>query len=427
LPEPSVLVDGVSKSYRVEAGVVEALHAVDAAIPAAAVTALVGVSGSGKSTLLRLLAGLELPTAGRVVIGDVDLGAADAATVRRFRRSDVSFVSQRAADNLFPHLTVAEQLAGGEGSWLERLGIAHRRTARASQLSGGELARASLAVALARNTPLVVVDEPTAELDHESAGALLDALADAARRGATIVVATHDASVIEISDHVVELARGRNAGEAPDPPAPPVAEGGAVALRADGLSRSYGGTLALDDVSLEVRSGELGVMVGRSGSGKSTLLMLLGGWQRPDRGNIDLPAGRGWDALGYVPQRFGLVPELTVQENVQLPGRLAARPIEVLDLLARLGLDGLERRRVTELSIGQQQRVAVARAVVLEPAVLLVDEPTSHQDLESAERVWAALAAAAARGAACLVATHEPDARLRAHRSWSIDDGRIVP
>ena len=346
--------------------------------------------------------------------------------VRRFRRSQVSFVSQRAADNLFPHLTVAEHLADGAGGWLERLGIAQRRDARASQLSGGELARASLAVALARNTPLVVVDEPTAELDHESAGALLEALTDAARLGATVVVATHDPAVLAISDHVIELARGRNAGAAVRPEGPAAARDGALALRAEHLSRRYGQTVALDDVSLELHAGELGVAVGRSGSGKSTLLMILGGWQHPDRGRIDLPAGRAWAALGYVPQRFGLVPELTVAENVGLPGRLAGMPVAVPELLERLGLDGLERRGVTELSIGQQQRVALARALVLRPAVLLVDEPTSHQDSVSAERVWSALGAAAGEGAACLVATHEPDARERAHRSWSIDDGRIV-
>jgi ABC-type lipoprotein export system ATPase subunit len=420
-----LLVEQVSKRYSVEAGVVEALDAVDAAIPGAAVTALVGVSGSGKSTLLRLLAGLETPTHGRVVADGVDLAAAGPAAVRRFRRHQVSFVSQRAADNLFPHLTIAEHFSD-DGRWLERLGIAHRRDARASQLSGGELARASLAVALARSTPIVVVDEPTAELDHESARTLLDALSTAARLGTTIVVATHDPDVLEISDHVIELARGRNAGRTDTPTPPQTAQGGGLALRAEHLSRSYGDTLALDDVSLELCAGELGVAVGRSGSGKSTLLMLLGGWQRPDRGRIDLPAGRGWAALGYVPQRFGLVPELTVEENVGLPGRLAGTQVAVRDLLEQLGLDGLERRAVTEVSIGQQQRVAVARALVLRPAVLLVDEPTSHQDLVSAERVWSALSAAASDGAACLVATHEPDARLRAHRSWSLDDGRIV-
>jgi ABC-type lipoprotein export system ATPase subunit len=425
-PEPAVLVERVSKRYDVQSGVVEALHDVDATIARAAVTALVGVSGSGKSTLLRLVAGLEAPTGGRIVAGGVDLGGANAAAVRDFRRRHVSFVAQRAADNLFPHLTVAEQLPSGADPWLERLGIAHRRAARASQLSGGELARASLAVALARDTPMLVVDEPTAELDRESARALLDALATAARQGTTVVVATHDPDVLEVSDHVIELARGRNAGPAARPPAPAARDGGEPVVRAEHLSKAYGQMLALDDVSLELRRGELVVAVGRSGSGKSTLLMVLGGWQRADRGRVDIPGGRAWQALGYVPQRFGLVPELNVEENVGLPGRLIHDTVAVHELLERLGLDGLEQRAVTELSIGQQQRVAVARAIALRPAVLLVDEPTSHQDVASAERVWSALAAAAEDGSACLVATHEPDARLRAHRSWSIDGGRIV-
>src|SRR5215218_5337211 len=161
-------------------------------------------------------------------------------------------------------------------------------------------------------------------------------------------------------------SRGRNAGAAARPALPPAAFGGTLALRAEHLSRSYGDTVALDDVSLELHAGELGVAVGRSGSGKSTLLMLLGGWQRPDRGRIVLPAGRGWAALGYVPQRFGLVPELTVGENVELPGRLLGKEAPVHELFERLGLGGLEQRAVTELSIGQQQRVAVARALVLQ-------------------------------------------------------------
>jgi putative ABC transport system ATP-binding protein len=96
------------------------------------------------------------------------------------------------------------------------------------------------------------------------------------------------------------------------------------------------------------------------------------------------------------------------------------------ELLARLALGGLHDRYPAEISIGQQQRVAIARALVLGPRLLLVDEPTSHQDRESAELVWAALGDAAAAGSACLVATHEPDARLRADVSWEIEGGRVA-
>jgi putative ABC transport system ATP-binding protein len=94
--------------------------------------------------------------------------------------------------------------------------------------------------------------------------------------------------------------------------------------------------------------------------------------------------------------------------------------------LARLALGDLRERYPAEISIGQQQRVAVARALVLGSPLLLVDEPTSHQDRGSAELVWSALSDAVAAGAACLVATHEPDARVRADVSWEIEGGRVT-
>jgi ABC-type lipoprotein export system ATPase subunit len=197
-----------------------------------------------------------------------------------------------------------------------------------------------------------------------------------------------------------------------------------VVLAADELSKSYGDRRAVFGASIEVRAGQLAVIVGRSGSGKSTLLMLLGGWSEPDAGTIEGLTSRAWADCAYVPQRFGLVPELTVAENVALPARGRAESGD--ELLARLALDDLRDRYPAEISIGQQQRVAVARALVLQPRLLLVDEPTSHQDRRSAELVWSALSDAAAGGTACLVATHEPDARLRADVSWEIEGGRVA-
>jgi len=294
--------------------------------------------------------------------------------------------------------------------------------ARAAELSGGELARAAFAVALARGASLVLADEPTAELDTESAELVLDAIADAGSAGATFVLATHDPDVLRIADHVVEL---RRPGSAPAAVPPPGAPGEAVVLSGERLSKSYNGTTAVDDVSLAVHEGELSVIVGRSGSGKSTLLMLLGGWQTPDRGVA--PVDPAWSQLAYVPQRFGLVPELTVRENVALPARIAGVAGASDELLEHLDLAELAARLPAEISIGQQQRVAIARALCVRPRALLVDEPTSHQDAASAERVWAALADAVAQGTGCIVATHEPDARRRAHRAWLIDGGRLSP
>jgi ABC-type lipoprotein export system ATPase subunit len=237
----------------------------------------------------------------------------------------------------------------------------------------------------------------------------------------TFVIATHDPEVTAVADHVIDLAQ-----KTEHPPSPPGRRGvqsGEVVLEARGLSRSYGGTHAISDASLTLRQGELGVIVGRSGSGKSTLLMLLGGWVEPDEGTVVGPASHAWSECAYVPQRFGLVPELTVAENVELPAR--GRGDNGDELLARLAIDDLRDRYPAEISIGQQQRVAVARALRLGPRLLLVDEPTSHQDRASAERVWTAIAAAANAGTACLVATHEPDARLRADVQWEIEGGRL--
>jgi ABC-type lipoprotein export system ATPase subunit len=421
--EPLAVIESVSKTYSTAAGVVDALRSVNATVPQARITAVTGVSGSGKSTLLRLLAGHDTPTTGRLLVAGHEIDAMGDRALRRFRRDEVAYVAQRAADNFFPELTLAEHVRDGASvDAFEALGLAGRLDSHAAELSGGELARAAFALALSRGVSLIVVDEPTAELDRESAGAVIAALRAAAALGATFVIATHDPEVTAIADHVIDLTQ-RTA------PRPSVLERRPgqthdVVLSATRLSRSYGGVRAVSDASLEVRAGQLAVIVGRSGSGKSTLLMLLGGWAAPDGGTTGGLQSRAWADLAYVPQRFGLVPELTVAENVALPARGMADSGE--GLLARLALAGLQDRYPAEISIGQQQRVAVARALVLGPRLLLVDEPTSHQDRESAELVWSALSDAAAAGTACLVATHEPDARLRADVSWEIEGGRLA-
>jgi ABC-type lipoprotein export system ATPase subunit len=423
--DPVALVEAVSKTYTTDAGVVDALAAVDAVVPRAAITAVIGVSGSGKSTLLRLLAGHDTPSAGRLVVAGIDLSDAGETALRRFRGRDVAYVAQRAADNVFPQLTLADHLPDGAAlDAFDALGLAGRLDARAAELSGGELARAAFALALTRRVSVIVVDEPTAELDRDSAAAVIEALQVAAAQGATLIVATHDPEVIAVADHVVDLTQ--TVDQPSSPPNTRCSENAEVVLEARGLSRSYGGTHAVFDSSLEIRAGELAVVIGRSGSGKSTLLMLLGGWVEPDEGTIVGPNARVWSECAYVPQRFGLVPELSVSENVELPARGRDDSDGGEELLARLALADLRDRYPSEISIGQQQRVAVARAVRLRPRLLLVDEPTSHQDRASAELVWSALGAAAAAGTACFVATHEPDARLRADASWVIEAGRVA-
>lgn len=194
----------------------------------------------------------------------------------------------------------------------------------------------------------------------------------------------------------------------------------------DTLTKRYGGTAVVDRATLDVRRGELSVLLGRSGSGKSTLLMVAGGWLAPDEGAVAVP-GLRWHETAYVAQRFGLLPELSVAENVGLPLRLRGETADgrVRQLLEQLALAPLAARLPGETSIGQQQRTALARALVDRPVALLADEPSSHQDARSAELVWHALDAACATGTACLVATHDEAATAHADRVFRIDDGRV--
>jgi ABC-type lipoprotein export system ATPase subunit len=195
---------------------------------------------------------------------------------------------------------------------------------------------------------------------------------------------------------------------------------------------------ALDGVDLTLAAGELVALVGPSGSGKSTLLALLCGWETADSGTLAYAgrlAGRdpqtlAWPELALVPQALGLVPDLSLADNVLLPARLRGGLRDAEEhagrLLDEFGLAHLADRYPDQASLGEQQRVAVARALLLRPAVLLADEPTAHQDRGHADRLLDALSAAAGEGSAVLIATHDEIAWSRADRVLSMRDGRLA-
>ena len=205
-----------------------------------------------------------------------------------------------------------------------------------------------------------------------------------------------------------------------------------VEISLEHVSRSYrrGGetVLAVDDVSLRLTSGELVGLVGPSGSGKTTLLNLVMGEDEPDSGVITgRPKRPTWRDVAIVSQQLGLLDELTVRENVTLPVRLGAPAAgDVEELMARLEIAELADRFPEETSLGQQQRTAIARALVVEPAVVIVDEPTSHQDEVNVEIVAAALVELASRGALVVVATHDDRLVDRCDRVIRLAHGRIV-
>jgi ABC-type lipoprotein export system ATPase subunit len=441
---------GLSKRYRTSAGLVEALSGLDLEVERGHLTAVVGPSGSGKSTLLKIVAGLERPSGGEIDVEGHDLSGLRGRELRGYRRDTVTYVSQSPADNFLPQLTLDQHVellrrpSGRARELLARFGLADRSGEYPRSLSGGEQARAAFALALLRDRPLIVADEPSAELDEEAAAALLTALKAAADAGASFLIATHDAAVTAVADSTVRLERGRRADAAPS--APPLSrthsadEPAEPVLVASRVSKDYpgrGGTVhAVRAAGLELPKGSFGVVVGRSGSGKSTLLSLLGRWQQPDEGTIDYagesPERRApdWQTVGYVPQRFGLVPELTVSGNVELGARargtLAAERAAIRALLRELRLDEVADRQPHETSIGQQQRTALARALVGHPRILLADEPTSHQDLEGRSAILDLLLERTANGMTCLLATHEDAVAALGRPLWEMTDGRLT-
>ncbi|HET8660535.1 MAG TPA: ATP-binding cassette domain-containing protein [Micromonosporaceae bacterium] len=209
--------------------------------------------------------------------------------------------------------------------------------------------------------------------------------------------------------------------------------------------------VALDDVDLELRCGELTVVAGPSGSGKTTLLSVVAGLETADSGAITtappLPPGTApgelpWRHLAFLPQTAALLDELTVRENVDLPallnsrrgggsrrgadqaGREAGPAIE--ELLDRLEIDQVADRYPAQTSGGEQQRAGLARALRLRPTLLVADEPTGHQDRGRVDLVLGVLRSHAYSGAAVLISSHDEAVIHGADRVITLEDGRVV-
>ncbi|WP_345540688.1 ABC transporter ATP-binding protein [Phytohabitans rumicis] len=215
-------------------------------------------------------------------------------------------------------------------------------------------------------------------------------------------------------------------------------------LYAEDLRLAFGPTQALAGVDITIQAGEVVALLGQSGSGKSTLLHCLAGILRPDGGQVRYRGARldaqseearsrlRRDEFGFVFQFGSLVPELTAAENVALPLRLAGtkkRPAEARarEWLARLGVPDVAGKRPGEMSGGQGQRVAVARALVGEPRVVFADEPTGALDSLNGELVMDELMRAArAQGASVVLVTHEARIAAYADREVVLHDGRIM-
>ncbi len=210
-------------------------------------------------------------------------------------------------------------------------------------------------------------------------------------------------------------------------------------LELEDVSLNIGGRWALERLSVAFRPGEVTSLSGPSGSGKTTLLSIAGGILKPTTGFATYGGQHMWQGDGdprqvvaFVLQVYGLVPILSALENVAIALRARGVPPDEADERAdeelnRFHIGDLGSRQVEELSGGQMQRVACARAFAVSPEILLADEPTSELDEGNREHVMDQLRAEAARGAVVVVATHDPAVVDAADRQVVLDEGRLVP
>ena len=389
-------------------------------LPGGSWTVVAGPTGSGKSTLLRALAGLVPHLARGTMRGVVRIGGVDTRGVGPARSARVvGFVTQ-SRDDLLCATTVEAELAFGLENLnlpveeigrriadvARRFGFGESLSQPTAQLSGGWKQRLALAAVVAMRPQVLICDEPLSCLDPPAARAFLDELARLHRAGLTIVTAEHRVDELRpYADRELTLVEGRIVGDRPidataswsprvarSRPAP--TPGPAVLVVADGEFRFRGAARSVwSRVSFEVRRGERWAVVGPNGSGKSTLLAAVAGLLRwtsgrceifgdarrsatslvPQRADLTLFHRSVADELAYAPRAAGLAPS-TVDERVGLTARM-------------FRLDRLLDEHPHALSRGERVRTAVAAALAAAPRLLLLDEPTTGQDLPTIDEV----------------------------------------
>lgn len=229
-PELAVECEDLVQVFTSATGETHALRGIGLEVSKGDVTVVTGPSGSGKSSLLTLLGARDRPSAGRLLLLGHDVATASTRELRMLRRRRIGYVPQRSSAGLFPHLGAADLLAQvqrwrgprddlepgralGPRALLDAVGLGARADHRPSALSGGEQQRLAVAVALVGAPALIVADEPTAELDDEHAGLVLDVIAAAAETGSALVVSSHDERVSARADRLLRLRHGVLASE----------------------------------------------------------------------------------------------------------------------------------------------------------------------------------------------------------------------
>ncbi len=402
-----------------------ALRGLDFSVDGGEVLGLLGRSGSGKSTLLRVINGLTPWFVSAEVFGAVELGGEPLDDLDPGPRAHLmGSCLDRPDGQLFlptprQELAAAKRLYGEarDPAFVgERLGVGPLLDRRIVDLSSGERQRVALAAALMAAPRPVVLDEPAAHLDEGGTAALSEALVEASASGSAVIAAEHSGWRLGLAvSRWVKLDGGRlERDESPEPPAfstPDHQPGDRLVFEAKGLSVRAGNRRLFEPIDLELREGEIVVLSGDNGVGKSTLARVMAGHSSPSAGSCRVSGSRP-PAL--------MMPEAELQlfsATVEGELRACGAPIgEVARVLRRHRLEALAARTPWSLSRGERQRLVHAAHDVLQPEILIIDEPAQGLDAQDVVDFMELVVRRAARGRAYVIITHRTELAAAAHR-----------
>ncbi|MFZ0996139.1 MAG: ATP-binding cassette domain-containing protein [Candidatus Dormiibacterota bacterium] len=406
-------------------------------------TVLTGPSGSGKTTLLRTLNGLVPHFHGGWASGEASVMGRDLqlTPTRRLAR-EVAMVFQEP-ESQFVLATVQREVAFGPEnlglpgseistrveSALQTMGVHHLSSRRLTTLSGGQRQRVALAAALAMKPTLLVLDEPTSQLDDDGAAALRQECERLCEQGLAVVAAEQRPWRVEAGGaHRLELSQGhliepgRGAQESALMPLRRPQTAGGVAWELRDLMIGHGEPVA-DGVQLSCRRGEVLCLTGPNGSGKTTLLRTVAGLLPPLSGSVKREPGRA----AYLPQEpGGVLHQVSVLEEVRQTDRWLRLGCDPWPILSEFHIESLAEIDPRDLSTGQRQRVALAAVLLGKPDMVFLDEPTRGADPASRQFLGQVLDRLAEAGSAILVATSDSQfAHQIGDRVYQLAGGRL--
>ncbi len=471
------------KSVTHQYGKTIALDDISISIPRGEMVGLIGPDGVGKSTLLGLIAGVRTIQSGHVTVLNGDMSE------QRHRErvcSQIAYMPQGLGHNLYPTLSVFENVdffgrlfgqSAKERAWrikdlLHSTGLEPFAKRPAGKLSGGMKQKLSLCCALIHDPDLLILDEPTTGVDplsRQQFWDLIDRIRER-RPEMSVITATAYMEEAERFDHLIAMDDGRilaigtsqeikqktgtktleegfisllpeakRSGHEAVALPPRVAHKGVLAIEAVDLTMKFGDFTAVDRVSVKIERGEIFGFLGSNGCGKTTTMKMLTGLLAPTRGSAKL-FGKDVDTkdietrrrVGYMSQSFSLYGELTVRQNLKLHADLfnlprASRKARVAEMIKRFDLGEVANELPQSLPLGVRQRLQLAVAVIHQPEMLILDEPTSGVDPIARDEFWRMLIDLSRNdGVTIFISTHFINEAERCDRISLMHAGKIL-